>query len=176
MTKSNVVLTGMSGAGKSTIGVLIARSLGLSFVDTDLLIQKQEGKLLQKVLDDNGVDRFLEIEEKVLAETGRTYHNTVIATGGSAVYSDVAMTSLKTDGIVVYLDVPCANILARLRSTDNRGIVLRHGNTFEDAYEERVPLYCRYSDLTIDCSHGDIQSAAEAVLKGLKEMGFAHQA
>lgn len=171
-SKSNIVLTGMSGAGKSTIGVLIAKSLGKDFVDTDLLIQKREGRLLQEIIDQDGIGRFLEIEEDVLVHTPETYRNAVIATGGSAVYSEKAMRALAEDGVIVYLDVPCEEILRRLTNITTRGIVLRHGNTFEDAYNERLPLYRRYSDLTIDCSKEDIEQSVGEVLAGLRGMGF----
>ena len=169
--KSNVVLTGMSGAGKSTIGVLAAKALGMDFVDTDLLIQQQEGRLLQEIIDRDGIDRFLEIEEDVLVRAAGRYTRTVIATGGSAVYSDKAMRALGGSGVIVYLDVPCAEILRRLQNITTRGIVLRHGNTFEDAYNERLPLYRKYSELTIDCAKEDIEQSVREVVDGVRRKG-----
>ena len=159
--KSNVVLIGMAGAGKSTIGVLAAKALGMDFLDTDLLIQQQTGKLLQETIDEDGIDAFLAVEQVVLC--GVDVKNTVVATGGSAVYSDAAMESLSREGVIVYLDVPFSQLEKRLTNVSTRGIVIKKGNTLRDVYDERLPLYRKWADITIDCSGEDMaHCSAEA--------------
>lgn len=150
----NIVLTGMSGAGKSTLGVLLAKALGMDFIDTDIVIQQQEGRLLQEIIDQDGIEAFLEIEDRVVS--GLQISNCIISTGGSVIYSENAMKVLKQGGHIVYLHVPYEEIVKRLTNLSTRGIVMKNGNTLKDVYEERVPLYMKYSDVTIDCSTKDI--------------------
>ena len=164
--KSNVVLIGMAGAGKSTIGVLAAKALGMDFLDTDLLIQQQTGKLLQETIDEDGIDAFLAVEQVVLC--GVDVKNTVVATGGSAVYSDAAMESLSREGVIVYLDVPFSQLEKRLTNVSTRGIVIKHGNTLRDVYDERLPLYRKWADVTIDCSGEDMAHCTQKLLTELK--------
>lgn len=146
----NLVLIGMPGAGKSMVGVLLAKTLRKRFVDTDLLIQETTGRHLQEIIDTDGVDAFMKTEEEIVLR--HTFHNTVIATGGSVVYSPKAMAHLKSDGIVVYLSVTFEEMTRRLRNITTRGIVLHPGQTLRDLYDERVPLYERYADITVDCT------------------------
>ena len=156
----------MSGAGKSTLGVLLAKALGMDFVDTDILIQQREGRLLQTILEEDGIERFLQIEESVV--TGIHTEGCVIATGGSVVYSECAMTALRQEGIVVYLYVPCDELEKRLTNITTRGIVMKKGHSLKDVYEERLPLYEKYSDITVDCSSADIENCVYTIVGRIK--------
>ncbi len=157
----NIVLIGMPSAGKSTVGVIIAKNLGMSFVDTDVLIQTQQGKLLQQIIDSEGTDAFLEKEENAILSLECT--NTVIATGGSAVYSKKAMEKLKRNGVVIYLYITMDTVTARLRNLKTRGVVLGQGQTLEDIFKERTPLYDKYSDIKLDCSKNSLENTLEAI-------------
>lgn len=128
----NIVLIGMSGAGKSTLGVLLAKALGMDFIDTDLIIQQLEGRLLQEIIDHEGIDKFMEIEEKIVSEL--ELNNCVISTGGSVIYSNKAMNALKQVGQIVYLHVPYEEIQKRLINITTRGIVMKKGNSLKDVY------------------------------------------
>lgn len=139
----NIVLIGMAGAGKSTLGVLLAKALGMDFVDTDILIQQREERLLQEIIDHDGIDRFLAVEESVISELH--LRNSVIATGGSVVYSQRAMEALREGGTVIYLYVAYKEVERRVTNITTRGIVIKQGRSLKDAYEERLPLYHRYS-------------------------------
>lgn len=157
----NIVLIGMPSAGKSTVGVIIAKNLGMNFIDTDVLLQTRQGKLLQEILDAEGTEAFLEIEEETILSIDCS--NTVIATGGSAVYSEKAMEYLKRNGLVIYLHVAMETVNIRLRNLKTRGVVLSKGQTLEDIYRERVPLYEKYADIRLDCSNNSIEDTLEAV-------------
>lgn len=146
--KNNIILIGMPAAGKSTVGVLLAKSLGYRFLDTDILIQEKTGRLLHEIITAEGLDRFLEIENEVL--TGLNTKSTVIATGGSAVYSADAMTHLKEIGYVIYLKIGFKSLTERLGDYVNRGVVLRPNMTLYDLYRERTALYEKYADTTVD--------------------------
>ena len=159
----NIVLIGMPGAGKSTLGVLIAKALGIDFVDTDILIQKSEDKLLQEIIESEGIDTFLKIEENILLNLNIDY--SVIATGGSAVYSKKAMMNLKENGQIVYLHVPFVEIEKRLDNIKNRGIVIEEGKNLKDVYEERIPLYQKYAEKIFDCSDKDIEECVNGIIK-----------
>ena len=163
--KQNLTLIGMAGAGKSTLGVLLAKALGYDFIDTDILIQQKHKKLLQEIIDEDGIDAFLAIEEDILSEL--TIDRAIIATGGSAVYSDKAMQALKQHSTVVYLEVPYEEILSRVKNISTRGIVLKHGNSLKDAFEERQPLYHQYADIVVDCSKKDIESTLSEIINQL---------
>jgi len=163
--KQNLTLIGMAGAGKSTLGVLLAKALGYDFIDTDILIQQKHKKLLQEIIDEEGIDAFLAIEEDILSEL--TIDRAIIATGGSAVYSDKAMLALKQHSTVVYLEVPYEEILSRVKNIATRGIVLKHGNSLKDAFEERQPLYHQYADIVVDCSKKDIESTLSEIINQL---------
>ena len=150
MNRDNIVLIGMPGVGKSTIGVVLAKVLGYQFVDADLLIQEAEGKLLSELIEENGTDGFIEIENRVNSQIQT--HRSVIATGGSVVYCDEAMQHLKSEGVVVYLKISLELLSRRLGNLKGRGVVLKEGQTLASLYDERVPLYEKYADLIIDCS------------------------
>lgn len=163
----NIVLIGMPSAGKSTVGVIIAKNLGMNFIDTDVLLQTRQGKLLQEILDAEGTEAFLEIEEEAILSID--CGNTVIATGGSAVYSEKAMEYLKRNGLVIYLHVAMEMVNIRLRNLKTRGVVLSKGQTLEDIYRERVPLYEKYADIRLDCSNNSIEDTLEAVHRELSQ-------
>jgi shikimate kinase len=147
--KDNIILIGMPGSGKSTVGVQLAKHLGLEFIDTDLLIQTNQGRLLQDIVDTDGHEVLREIEAEELRQL--KIHKALVATGGSAVYSDSGMQNLKSQGIVIYLDVSFAEIKKRITNSENsRGIAKAKGQTLEDIYNERVPLYKKHADITID--------------------------
>ena len=145
--KKNIVLIGMPGVGKSTVGVILAKILGLKFTDSDLCIQEREGRLLKDIIAEEGVDRFIEIEGDVLSTLN--VDSSVIATGGSAVYSTAAMETLKESGIIVYLKLSLDSLKDRLHDIKGRGVVLRDGQTLDDLYKERTPLYERFADITV---------------------------
>jgi shikimate kinase len=159
----NIVLIGMSGAGKSTLGVLLAKSIGMDFVDTDIVIQQHEGRLLQEIIDNDGIDNFMQIEEQTVSEL--QLNNCIISTGGSVIYSERAMTALKQHGQVIYLHVPFEEIKRRLINVTSRGIVIKKGNSLKDVYEERVPLYIKYSDKTLNCSNNDIEQCVSEIIE-----------
>lgn len=146
--KSNIVLIGMPASGKSTVGVLLAKRLGYSFVDTDLMIQEAEGKLLKEIIAEQGLNGFLEVEDRVNA--GLNVKRSVIAPGGSVIYGNNAMKHLKSIGNVVYLKISYDQLKERLGDLIDRGVALKDGMTLRDLYEERVSYYERYADITID--------------------------
>ncbi|NLW48670.1 MAG: shikimate kinase [Firmicutes bacterium] len=170
MHPQNVILIGMPGAGKSTIGVLLAKTLGKTFVDTDLLIQAQEGKLLQELIDEYGIDHFLEIEAAVIA--GLKIDNAVIATGGSAIYSDQAVNHLKQNGIAVYLQLTYEEIGQRIKNMASRGVVIGAGQSLLDLYRERVPKYESHADLVIDCSGKSIEEAVQIIAEKIRRFNL----
>ena len=164
MKKSNIVLIGMPGAGKSTVGVVLAKTAALEFVDTDLLIQKQTGRKLQEIIDNDGIDAFLKIEGEVISKVD--CKNSVIATGGSAVFSEIAMNNLRRDGVIVFLDVPLAEIKRRVDNITTRGIAMKSGETLETVYNERLPLYKKYADITVDLA--DTEHTVKKILEALQ--------
>ena len=145
---ANIVLIGMPSCGKSTVGVLLAKNLGFRFIDSDLLIQEQTGKLLHEIIAEDGIDGFIKIENRVNAaiDTDRA----VIATGGSVVYGAEAMEHLKKIGTVIYLKIGYETLAERLGDYVHRGVVLREGCTLRDMYNERAKLYEKYADFTVD--------------------------
>jgi shikimate kinase len=153
---NNIVLIGMPGAGKSTVGVVLSKAQGMDFIDTDLLIQKAEGKLLQEIIDEKGIQEFLAIEEKIALNLKTS--NSVIATGGSIVYSDKAMNHLKENSTVLYLKLPCRVIEERLSNMHSRGIAMGAGQSLLSLYDERCPLYERYADRIVDCQGRDVEA------------------
>ncbi|SDB21687.1 shikimate kinase [Pseudobutyrivibrio sp. YE44] len=164
--KENIVLIGMPGVGKSTLGVVLAKELGYEFVDADLLIQKREKRLLKEIIAQDGVDGFLKIENDVNANIDST--KTVIATGGSVIYGKEAMEHLKEIGTVVYLKLDYETLDSRLGSLKGRGVVLKDGQNLKSLYEERVPLYEKYADVTVD-EHGlDLEATLTHVLENLE--------
>ncbi len=167
----NIVLIGMPGSGKSTLGVLLAKALGYSFTDTDLIISRIAGKPLQKILDEDGLDSFLQLEEQVGAEL--ECGHTVIATGGSMVLSEEAMKNLKAQGKAVYINVPLDEIKRRVTNIKTRGIAFRKGETLDDVFRMRVPLYEKYSDITVDftdCSNGGIEDTINLMVEKINKL------
>ncbi len=145
----NIVLIGMPGSGKSTVGVVLAKRLGYRFVDSDLVIQNKTGRLLHELIEEYGIEGFWKIENDVNASIEAD--STVIATGGSAVYGDSAMSRLGENATVVYLSISYDELKERLGDLNARGVTLRPGQTLRDLYEERLPLYEKYADITIRC-------------------------
>lgn len=148
--KSNIILTGMPGAGKSTVGVIVAKELMKSFIDTDLLIQSGEGKRLDEIISSSGMKHFLALEEQYLMKLSAV--SSVISTGGSAIYSSLSMKKLATSGIVIHLDLDLSEIIKRFSCMDERGVARTPGQTMESLYKERLPLYKTYADISIDCN------------------------
>ena len=161
----NVVLIGMPAVGKSTIGVLLAKSLLLSFTDTDLLIQEKYKKSLCDIIKDNGTKAFLNIEEDIILNAD--FKNSVIATGGSAVFGERAMNQLKENGVIVYLSLPIDEIKRRIGDIKSRGVVLTNGNTVDDIFKERKPLYEKYADIKIDCDNLTAEECVEKIIQSL---------
>ncbi|WP_297201078.1 shikimate kinase [uncultured Flavonifractor sp.] len=156
----------MPGSGKSTVGVLLAKTLGYRFLDADLLIQQREGALLQDILDQRGVEGFLDVEEDVIRSLDCT--GTVIAPGGSAVCREGAARRLKELGLVVYLHVPLAELERRISNITTRGIAMAPGQTLADVYAVREPLYRKYADLTVDVTgQNTLEETVAAVLEQL---------
>ena len=146
----NIVLIGMPGSGKSTVGVILAKLTSRDFVDGDVLIQISQGRSLQDIVDTEGHMALRRIEEEVLVALHCLNH--VIATGGSAAYSHAAMTHLKSNGVVIFLDVDLPTLESRIHDFDTRGLAKRPDQTFTDLFEERFALYTKYADITIQCA------------------------
>jgi len=144
----NIVLVGMPGVGKSTIGVLLAKQLGYSFLDTDILIQAAEGKTLQELIQEHGISGFCDLEEEYILSVSVNSH--VIATGGSVVYGKAAMRHLKADAVVIHLNLSLGRLKKRLDDLDARGVAIAPGRDLSDLYAERHPLYLKCSDHTVD--------------------------
>ncbi len=163
---SNIVLVGMPGSGKSTAGVLLAKLVGKAFTDTDLLIQSRTGMTLQDVVDRKGYLELRRVEEQVLLDLD--CRDTVIATGGSAVYSPAAMAHLRDDGVVLFLQVDLQTLKARVRDYDTRGLAKRPDQTIEDLYEERCGLYRTSADITIDCAGFGHEEVCAKIMEALR--------
>ena len=161
----NIVIIGMPGAGKSTMGVILAKTLGRNFTDTDIVAQENTGWLLQEIIDEEGTDAFLKTEEKTILSLH--CHNAVIATGGSVVFSEKAMEHLTKEGVVIYLKISIEEMVRRLNNITRRGIVLVAGQSLREMYNQRVPLYEKYSDITIDCSDRDFDNCIGNVMDEL---------
>lgn len=162
----NIVLIGMPGVGKSTIGVILAKELGYQFVDADLLIQKQEKRLLKEIISEEGIEGFIAIENQVNASIEA--NRTVIATGGSVVYGREAMEHLGEIATVIYLKLSYKALRKRLGNLKNRGVVLRDGQTLKDLYEERVVLYEKYADITIDEENKNLEETLQSIVDSLE--------
>ena len=160
-------IVGESGSGKSTVGVVIAKRLGYRFVDTDILIQESEGKLLKDIIADVGPDGFLKVEDRVNAQVKA--ERTVISPGGSVVYCENAMKHYKEIGKVVYLQASFETINSRLKNAKGRGVVLRDGQTLKDLYDERVKLFEKYADITVCEDNQKLEDTIESVLDALGE-------
>lgn len=157
----NVILIGMPGSGKSTVGVVLAKKLGYRFIDSDLVIQEKCGKLLYQLIEERGEAGFLMLENEINASI--TAEGAVIATGGSAVYGKEAMRHFQEIGRIVYLKLPYRELEQRIGDLHERGVVLKKGYTLRDLYEERIPLYEKYADITIACEGKDIRGVMEEI-------------
>lgn len=164
--KNNIILIGMPGSGKSTVGVVLAKKLGFQFVDSDLVIQEQSGKLLYQLIEGLGEAGFLALENEINA--GIQADKSVVATGGSAVYGNEAMCHFKEIGTVVYLKLPYEELKERLGDLHKRGVVIREGSSLRELYEERIPLYEKYADIVMDCSGSDLRSIVEKIAEEVK--------
>ena len=165
-SRDNIILIGMPGVGKSTVGVILAKLMGYQFLDADLLIQQQEGKLLREIIEEAGIEGFIEVENRVNA--GIEAVRTVIATGGSVVYGREAMEHLKAIGTVVYLKVSYPVLEKRLADIKGRGVVVRENQSLYDLYEERTPLYERYADIRISEERMNVEQTVEKLMEALK--------
>ena len=170
---ANVVLIGMPGCGKSTVGVLLAKSLGMAFMDTDVVFQAREGRKLQSMIDEIGIDAFLNKEEEAIL--GIDCARTVIATGGSVVYGKRGMKHLHEHGIVVYIRLPYAEIERRLSNLATRGVALKDNQTLYDLYQERIPLYEAEADIVFDADGFEIEQTVSAIARRMNALnGVEH--
>ncbi len=165
----NITLIGMPASGKSTVGVLLAKRLGYSFVDVDIIIQEQEGRLLKEIIEEEGQEGFMEVENRINA--GIDVHHSIISPGGSVIYGKEAIEHLKDISIVVYLKLSYEDLKERLGNLVDRGVVLKEGMTLRDLYEERVPYYEKYADITIDETGFDAGQIVDK-LRGIMEEKF----
>ena len=165
MIAKNIILIGMPGAGKSTLGILLAKQLGMDFVDTDIMIQVAHSKTLQQIINEFDYLRLRQYEEQILINLDCT--ESVIATGGSAVYSDLGMQQLKANALTVFLDLDLRQLIQRVDNFDDRGIARRNDQSFADLFAERRPLYQKYADISIDCNYLDIQQSLLAITNKL---------
>lgn len=163
MKKKNIVLIGMPGVGKSTIGVVLAKMLGYQFVDADLVIQQKEGKLLCEIIDEVGAEGFIEVENRINSQIEAEH--AIIATGGSAVYGAEAMAHLREIGTVLYLELPYDELERRLSDIKGRGVVLKDGQNLRDLYDERVPLYKKYADITVNEYQLNVEQTIEKIME-----------
>ncbi len=164
--RTNVILIGMPGSGKSTCGVVAAKLMLKNFFDTDLLIQNIEGASLQDIIDNKGNDYFQEAEEKAILSLD--IQGTVIATGGSVVYSQKAMEHLKSLGKIIFLNIDYEHMLSRISNLSTRGVLIKNGETLKDMFDERLPLYEKWADYVINCNDNTVQQTAEAIAAKLQ--------
>jgi len=163
----NIILIGMPGVGKSTVGVLLAKRLGLAFVDTDILIQVSEGRSLQALIQAHGAEEFCRIEERHILALQPKGH--VVAPGGSVVYRPKAMAHLKANGVAIHLDIAVERLKRRLEDVDARGVVIAPGQTVASLYLERLPLYLAYADATVPTDDLTPDQVVGRVLDALSE-------
>lgn len=163
----NVILIGMPACGKSTLGVLLAKVLGVGFYDTDLCIQQRENRLLQDIIDADGIEHFLDVERDAILSL--ECENAVVATGGSAVFRAQSMEKLKRDGIVVFLDVSLETVKRRLQNIKTRGVAASKSQSIDDIYYARLPLYKKYADITVSPDAMSMEEAVSAILLALKK-------
>ncbi|MDO4486773.1 MAG: shikimate kinase [Bacillota bacterium] len=166
--RKNIVLIGMPACGKSVTGVVLAKALRMKFIDTDLLIQEKAGKGLQEIINEDGIDAFKQLEEQVLCSVEQD--NAVIATGGSAVYYDSAMRHLKKNGVVVYIEVSLETVKKRLGNIKTRGVAMGKGQTLDELYDIRVPLYEKYADITVLSDNScTMEDTVERIIEEIKK-------
>lgn len=166
---NNIVLIGMPGAGKSTVGVVLAKCLGYRFVDSDIVIQEKEGKLLHEIMEERGTDGFLAVENEVNASLEA--ERSVIATGGSVIYGEEAMEHLGKIGTIVYLKLSCPAVEERLGDLNERGVALREGQTLKALYEERIPYYEKYAKIVLDCENKMIKDIVAEIISAAAGQG-----
>lgn len=167
MSKENIVLIGMPGVGKSTVGVILAKVLGYQFIDADLVIQKRENRLLHEIISEEGLDGFLKAEENANVHIAQNEEKSVVATGGSVVYCEKAMQELKKTGRVIYLELEYDQLKKRLGNLKGRGVVLKDGQDLRGLYEERIPLYEKYADLTVNEKNLDVEQTLQKIVDRL---------
>ncbi len=163
----NIILIGMPACGKSTVGVLLAKTLAAGFVDTDLILQRQRKNTLQKLIDRYGLDRFRDFEDEALLAVTET-EDAVVATGGSAIFCDRGMRYLKQNGVCVYLELPLNELQKRLSNIKTRGIACRRGESLSDIFAERSPFYEKYADVRIDCSALTAEETVDKIIQMIK--------
>lgn len=163
----NIIFIGMPGSGKSTLGVVTAKILGMDFLDSDVFIQNNENRKLQEIINKDGTESFLETECKNILKID--VNNTVIATGGSAVLKDEAMKHLKKDAITVFLDIPLYDLKKRIYNTSDRGIAMKDGETIDDIYRIRRPYYKKYADITVKTGHMSSRTAVGKVVDAIRK-------
>lgn len=168
MAKDNIVLIGMPAVGKSTIGVILAKVLGYEFMDSDLLIQRTEGRLLKEIIASEGIDGFLELENRINHSIDAT--GAVISTGGSAIYGEEAMSHFREIADIIYLRADYDVLSHRLVDIHNRGVVIREGQSVKELYDERIPLYEKYADITVNVSHIGISETIDEILKRISNL------
>lgn len=166
---NNIILIGMPGAGKSTVGVILAKLMGYKFIDSDLLIQRQEESLLKDIIKEKGLEGFIEIENKVNLEIKA--EETIIATGGSVIYGKEAMSHLSNIGTVIYIKLSMENLKDRLGNMKQRGVALKRGQNLEDLYEERTPLYEKYSDIIVNSDGKSIEELLNIIIEKVRPLG-----
>ena len=167
MSKENIVLIGMPGVGKSTVGVILAKVLGYQFIDADLVIQKRENRLLHEIISEEGLDGFLKAEENANVYIAQNEEKSIVATGGSVVYCEKAMQELKKTGRVIYLELEYDQLKKRLGNLKGRGVVLKDGQDLRGLYEERIPLYEKYADLTVNAKNLDVEQTLQKIVDRL---------
>lgn len=165
--KNNLVLIGMPSSGKSTLGVLLAKSLQMNFIDTDILIQNKTNRKLQDIIDNDGIDNFLKIEDETLNEIDA--ENTVISTGGSAIFGERSMNHLKESSKVIYIKLPYEEIQKRLKNINSRGIAMSKDETLYDVYNKRIPLYENYADIILETNNLSIEESINKLIKLLNK-------
>lgn len=163
---NNIILIGMPGCGKSTVGVVLAKMLGYNFIDSDLLIQNSEGRLLRDIIEKEGREEFHKIEEEV--NSSINVNNTVIATGGSVIYGKKAIEHFKTEGKIIYIKLTSDSITDRLGDITDRGISMKEGQTITELYDERTPIYEKYADIIVYSEGLSIRDLALKIIKLLR--------
>lgn len=166
----NITLIGMPGAGKSTTGVVLAKTLGMQFIDTDLLIQTTQQKQLQEIINEQGIEPFLQIENDVIRKLQT--ENSVIATGGSVIFGPEAMQNLKQNSLILYIQLPIQTIKQRLSNIQTRGIAMAKGRTIEDVYQERIPLYEQHADIILPAEGKNLEETVALMVQKLHEKGW----
>lgn len=165
--KNNIILIGMPGAGKSTVGILLAKALNYGFADTDLMLQTTYGKKLYEIINEHGISYFLSAENEILSAI--ELERTVIATGGSAVFGASAMEHLGGIGTIVYIRLGCEEIEQRVKNIKTRGIAMEQGQSLKDVYEQRTPLYEKYADIIVDADGTTIEECVKMIADQFSE-------